>query len=130
MPLVSQAEKGRRDGNWWTTQTAVTKLDYMIGFFDGIELGHEFSEWGLLKDSAQTPCISSVTSSYGEHIDKYLAHVTNDQLVDGLDVFYKDYRNRRIRIRYAVWLVVNGIAGKPQAEIDRMTENFRESASQ
>jgi hypothetical protein len=42
-------------------------------------------------------------------------------------VFYKDYRNRKIRIYDAVWLVLNSIAGKPQDELDKMIESFRKN---
>jgi hypothetical protein len=49
--------------------------------------------------------------------------------VDGLNSFYKDYRNRRIKVPDAVWLVANSIAGKPQNEMDKMIENWRQSAS-
>jgi hypothetical protein len=50
------------------------------------------------------------------------------QVSDGLDAFYKDYRNRSIRVVDAMWVVANSIAGTPQKEIDAMTENFRKYA--
>jgi hypothetical protein len=40
----------RRDGNWWIEQDETMKLCYMIGFFDGIELGNNFSYWGYVKE--------------------------------------------------------------------------------
>jgi len=39
-----------RDGNWWIEQGEAVKLSYMTGFFDGIELGHDFSYWGYMDD--------------------------------------------------------------------------------
>jgi hypothetical protein len=36
---ISPAEQTRRDGNWWGTRTDLAKLDYVLGMFDGVELG-------------------------------------------------------------------------------------------
>lgn len=73
-------------------------------------------------------CLGKVMDSYSEHSSKYFNNVTNGQIVDGLDSLYGDYRNRRIKIADAVWLIVNGIAGTPQKEIDVMIENWRRNA--
>jgi hypothetical protein len=43
-------------------------------------------------------------------------------------VFYEDYRNRRIRIHSAVWLVLNETSGKPKVEMEKMVESFRKNA--
>jgi len=97
----------------------------MIGFFDGMDLGNNFSYWGLAKDDSG---IDKIIRSYDEYSTKYLKDVTNGQIVDGLDDFYKDYRNRRIVISSAVWLVLNGVAGTPKDKLDAMIENFRRNA--
>jgi hypothetical protein len=54
--------------------------------------------------------------------------VTGGQLVDGLDSFYGDFRNRRILVYSAVWLVLNEIAGTPQDELDKMIQSWRKNA--
>src|SRR5882762_8931768 len=122
LTFTCQAEENRRDGNWWNDQPPATKLGYMIGFFDGMTLGNKFSYWKFIKDEKQQNCLTQTGASYTEFSEKFLAHVTNGQLVDGLDIFYKDFRNRRIEADNAVWLVLNSIAGKPQAELDKMIE--------
>ncbi|MGA9966505.1 MAG: hypothetical protein WBQ10_15000 [Terriglobales bacterium] len=132
LSVYVQAQAERRDGNWWVGETPNVKLNYAVGFFDGMKLDYNFSYWGMTKESdkkAMTPCMSEVNKSYSDYSAKYFSDVTNDQLVDGLDNFYKDYRNRRIKVPDAVWLVVNGIAGKPQSEMDKMIESWRQSAS-
>jgi hypothetical protein len=132
LAVYVQAQAERRDGNWWVGETPDVKLNYAVGFFDGMKLGYNFSYWGMTKESdkkVMTPCMSDVNKSYSDYSDKYFSNVTNDQLVDGLDNFYKDYRNRKIKVPDAVWLVVNSISGKPQNEMDKMIENWRQSAS-
>jgi hypothetical protein len=114
-----------RDGNWWVEKDPTSKLYYVTGFFDGIELGHEFSYWGLPKGGEEA---SNVVASFASHGTKYMSGVTNSQLVQGLDVFYEDYRNRRIRIPGGVWLVLNEISGKSKDEMQKMVENYRKNA--
>ncbi len=122
------SSEARRDGNWWKSQTRALKLDYMVGFFDGMRLGYNFSYWEFAQDDAahgNADCVSKVGKSYNSLNDKYFSNVTNDQIVDGLDVFYSDYRNRRIKIADAVWLVVNEMAGTPRKELDKLIESWR-----
>ena len=128
LPLISIAEDGRRDGNWWHDQDRLTRAAYIIGFFDGMDLGHNFSYWKLLKEKEKDSCIGEIAESYREHSAKYFNNITNVQLMDGLDSFYADFRNRRIRVANAVWLVVNSIAGTPQEKLDSMVESWRRNA--
>jgi len=102
-----------------------TRSVYVIGFFDGMDLGHNFSYWNFTKDKKMNACMLMVGESYADYSSKYFTNVTNGQLVDGLDSFYADFRNRSIRVADAVWLVVNGIAGTPQEELDTIIENWR-----
>lgn len=132
LPTYLCAQGERRDGNWWVGQTSDAKLNYAVGFFDGMDLGYRFSFWGI--DNFQTKktvttCISDVNKSYNAYTAKYFSNVTNEQLVDGLDNFYKDYRNRRIKASGAAWIVVKGIAGTPQSEMDKLIESWRKSPS-
>ena len=119
----------RRDGNWWTTKDTLSKLNYTTGFFDGMELGHNMSAWAFLKDKAESQCVNLTIESYANYKSTYLNNVTNGQLVYGIDVFYSDYRNRRIRTDAAVWLVLNSIAGTPQDKLDKMIESYRKNSA-
>lgn len=122
-PLLAQST--RRDGNWWLEQTQYAKAAYVVGFFDGTHLGAEFSFWKFKDDPS---AIAKTTESFEFYGDKFLKGVTNEQLADGLDAFYKDYRNRKIRLHNGVWLTLNAIAGTPQADLEKMVENFRKNA--
>lgn len=127
-PNISAAEGSRRDGNWWLAQNRSTHAEYVIGFFDGMDLGHNFSFWALIKDKEMNVCIGKIMESYAEFDSKYFKNITNGQVVDGLNSFYADFRNRSIRVADAVWLVVNAIAGTPQEELDTMIEKWRRIA--
>jgi hypothetical protein len=119
-----------RDGNWWRDQSQLMKVSYMLGFFDGMDLGKDFSYWGMLPGNGKLPPasanpITQVFHSYDELVSKFMSHVTSLQISDGLDTFYGDYRNRTISIHSAVWIVLNTIAGTPEIEIKKMTEGWR-----
>ena len=118
----------RRDGNWWNNLDANTKYYFVTGFFDGMDLGNNFSYWGITNSNTECNCISKTIESYNYYADKYFKNVTNVQLVDGLNDFFSDYRNRRIRISSAVWLVTNSIVGTPKEELDKMIESWRKNA--
>ncbi len=127
--LNASTDLSRRDGNWWTGETETFKLAYVAGFYDGMDLGNRFSYWDLLKEDTMKSCLSRVSTSFSTYEQKYMGNTTNSQLVDGLDSFYSDYRNRRIVLPSAVWLVVNGIAGMPQKDLDKMIESWRKNSA-
>src|SRR5438128_4084001 len=93
----ASASAERRDGNWWRSLSQRYKYDYALGFLDGIKLGAKFSYWGTFEKDNKDRCTAEAIASYREYQDKYLLNISNDQVVDGLDEFYSDYRNRRIK---------------------------------
>ena len=106
VPVRNESNRDR-DGNWWISQEQLAKYSYMVGFFDGMELGENFSIWGTMNTQKADPAVGKAVSSYDQFANKYLTNVTNGQVVQGLDEFYSDYRNRRIKVASGVWIVLN-----------------------
>ena len=128
-PLSRNQEYDRRDGNWWKQLDAVSRANYVAGFLDGMELGNKFSVWGLGQNDANCEDAAKlVASSYSDYRTKYLANVTNIRILDGLDAIYSDARNRGILVSGAIWLALNQISGKPQAEMQALVEKWRNNA--
>ncbi len=121
-PSLSTADT-RYDGNFWrnTVGAAGGKYAFVSGFYSGVFLGRDFSTRGVGVD---LPCFGKAWDSFAEY-EKYMHGVTAGQTSDGLDSFYSDYRNRKIRMTDAVWVVLKSISGTPQAEIDKLTEKYR-----
>jgi hypothetical protein len=92
----SFAEESRRDGNWWNRQSAGFRVLYILGFMDGMDLGNRFSipAERLGQDGADPA--GGTSRTYRERTQRYLGGVTVGQISDGLDAFYRDYRNRSI----------------------------------
>jgi len=78
----------RFDGNWWIDQKMNEKDFYLIGLFDGMDLGHRFSCWKFLsnKTKADQSCFAKVRDSFKEYNQEYFSNVTIGQLSDGLDL--------------------------------------------
>ena len=105
---------------------------YVIGFFDGMHLGRDFSYWGQptkADGSVDGQAAAKVLNAFSDMLTQYMTNVANDQIADGLTKFYEDYRNRSIEIHDAVWIVLRSVAGTPQAQIDQITESYRKSAA-
>jgi hypothetical protein len=129
LPTLATAEETRRDGNWWRKYDNLYKSAYIVGFFDGMDLGKNFSVWKIMEDEKnKNACAWNVLDSYDTYNLKYFKGVSNIQIVDGLNSFYDDYRNRSITIDSAVWIVVNSIAGTPKGSLESMIENHRRNA--
>lgn len=126
----SWSADNRRDGNWWLGQEKYVRIIYAVGFFDGMDLGHNFSVWKYSDDSTKTQqaCCVQAAYSFYEYKQKYFGNVTAGQLSDGLDSFYADYKNRLITVSSAVWLVANGIVGMPEEELNKMIESWRQNS--
>src|SRR5258706_10068116 len=121
--ISAPAQNDRRDGNWWLYTDKTIRLGYVVGFLDGVHLGQRFSYWKLVDDAESEPCLKKVLLASSEYENKYLSNVKIVQLNDGLNDFFSDYKNRRIEVDDAIWLVLNGIAGTPQEKLDKMIES-------
>jgi hypothetical protein len=97
--------QGSWDGNFWKTKSRDLKLVYVTGFFDGRNEGVNEAAGAL------------GTSIHDPKIAKLATKVTLGQIVDGLDEFYKDYRNARILVRHAIEYVVMEAQGEDGSQL-------------
>jgi hypothetical protein len=128
-PFSRNQEFDRRDGDWWRSVDRVNKAYYLAGFVDGSQLASRFSG-NAASDQDTTDASARSGTPFFQNRAKYLGHVTNIQLGDGLDAFYSDAKNRRILVSNAAWVVLNQIAGAPEAETQALIESSRKNAEQ
>ena len=55
--------------------------------------------------------------------------ITMGQFVDGIDAFYKDFRNRQVEVDSAIEYVRDQIRGKPAPELDSKLNMWRRCAA-
>ena len=123
----SQAQESLvRNGNWWQKLPGQeVKWGYLVGFFDGMGLGHRFSWWPLEANEKNSDCVPHVIDAYRSQVSQYLRTIDNQKLATELDGFYTEPKNKPIKLPDAVWIVANKLAGKPQAELDAMIQDYR-----
>jgi hypothetical protein len=123
--VPAQDLSGQRDGNWWIRLKTndsdagdvyrLAKAVYVAGLIEsGIFLGRELATaGGELSVEVPTPDPFGIRSAerliegvkaaapYKRAVERYLLTVTVEQLSDGLDVFYADFRNRGVLVPLA-----------------------------
>lgn len=113
------------DGTWWQSTTPGFKLGWVTGY-------------GMAMDSAAASKMGACLPSIPLYRDKYPDADPKDfvqklcfsdssldydgiamgQFVDGIDDFYRDYRNRQISVGWAIEYVRDAIKGKPAGELE------------
>ena len=120
------AQEVRHDGTWWNRQSAGFRLLYILGFMDGMDLGSRFS----MPDGAEGTRSSDATLDarriYKSRTERYFTNVTVGQISDGLDAFYRDYRNRSISLADGFEIVLRSIKGE---DVDALTRARRSAAA-
>jgi hypothetical protein len=116
------------NGNRWLMLGENSKYAYIVGFLEGIFLGHCFTTWGLPRSEPNDPAYLNSTKSYNDHWNRFVAKVTYRQFFDGLNKFYADHRNRRIEIQNSMWIVMSDISGQPSGTMESMIEAWRRKA--
>lgn len=110
IPCLAQPNV-RHDGNWWRTLTSDMRIMYAGGFVDGMELGNVYSYESPLTTQNQGAFLQA-TQSYEKNTKRYFGNATVGQVIDGLNTFFDDYRNRSIHMVNAINAVLRSIAGE------------------
>jgi hypothetical protein len=131
--LLAPAQTKRQDddGYWWAGLSPQYRLGFVYGYLNGTEhdhigaMGTSMSlvadlaplKWPSLKvqDGVQKFCLS----------DDDFDGITVGQFVDGIDAFYKDYKNKQLTVVWAMEYVRDAIKGKPSAELTAKLEMWR-----
>jgi hypothetical protein len=131
-PAQSPAEKTDMDGYWWANMTPSFKLGWVSGYAKAMDLAgtlqmstcaanlpmysKEFPNIDP-KDVLQKMCLSDTTFDYDS--------IPMGQFVDGMDTFYKDYRNKQLEVGGAIEYVRDEIKGKPARELEAKVTLWR-----
>jgi len=107
VPLLCITSYGQSqfDGDFWIPKHQDAKLVYVIGFVDGRNDG--------INDAAE----ALGSDIYNPKISKLASKVTVGQIVDGVDEFYKDWRNRKVLLRHAMQYVMDEAEGKDDSDL-------------
>ena len=131
---TAHGQEKERNGYWWTNHSQDFKLGFVMGFAvamtDNADVawlrcieakpgGAEKASVEELKACMKTP--ERVMLSYGG--------LRPDQLVDGVDEFYKDFRNKNILIEVTMRYVKDELRGMTDKELQDELADFRKTAN-
>jgi hypothetical protein len=119
------ADKTDLDGYWWEKLDASFKLGWVSGYAKAMDLAgtiqmstcassmpmyvKEFPSTDP-KVILQKMCLSDTQFNYGS--------ISMGQFVEGMNAFYKDYRNKHLEVGWAIQYSRDSIKGKPAQELD------------
>ena len=118
------------DGHRWLTLEENSKYGYVVGFLEGMFLGHCFTTWGLPGGVTDEGPYRYATDSFNEYWKRLVSKTVYRSFFEGLDELYADADNRKIAIRDGMWIVMNRVSGKSDAIMKSMIEAFREKELQ
>lgn len=136
LPTISWTEEKilSSDGYTWESWSKGIKVGWAAGFYDGIEQGT--FEGGIFlwafedimknryQDSNELEFIKNkLGRSLGERTS--FEFISFGQIVNGLDEFYKDFRNKTIEIREAAYMVRLELKGAPKNFIEEQIRIIR-----
>jgi hypothetical protein len=129
--LLSAADKAL-DGVWWSQMSPAFKLGWVSGYAKAMDLAgtlqmascaaempmyqKQFPDVNA-KEILQKMCLSNTTFDYDG--------IAMGQFVDGMDTFFKDYRNRQLEVGWAIQYVRDEIKGKPARELESEVAMWR-----
>ena len=106
------------DGSWWLGLPADLKLGYVMGFIDSD--AHTYARLLATGDAKASPTQRNFLNWTG---------VSVKQVSDGLDAFYKDFRNKGIEVQFGIDYVKLEIQGADQQTLDRAVQRARKLMS-
>ena len=120
IPTVGIAENdiGEYNGNTWRSWTGQIKPNYIVGFIAGsnyvIQNSLPISKYILENKNDPIEVRELFLTRYS------ITNITSGQIVDGLNMFYEDFRNRNILLMDAIYVIKKQIKGSTPEDIERI----------
>lgn len=117
-------DKLENNGYWWDNLTPSVKLGWVSGYARAMDLAGVME---IASCSATIPLYEEKfpNTSRNEIFEKMCVNPALDydgiamgQFVDGMDAFYKNYRNKQLEVGWAIEYARDAIKGKPAQELD------------
>lgn len=124
------ANEVRFDGNFWKKCNETTRELFARGVLGGMTLGHDRVLGSMMFEvgnpNYNAKCFEKVSNLH-KSLEVGIKKIGAEQIVDGIDEFYSDFRNRSIVIKWAFLVVMQQIDGKPEKDINEYIEYLRKN---
>ncbi len=125
-------EKPKFDGYWWGGMTLNFKLGWVQGWAQAMDLAFSASMGTCLGNipmyQKQFPNIDAKQLVQKFCLDNSAYDfdgIAMGQFVDGIDTFYKDFRNKQIEIGWAIQYVRDQVKGKSAQDLEAEVTMWR-----
>jgi len=128
--LESQ-EKQYLDGNAWNSYSLEEKYTFIDGYKTGVRRVYQITEEVTdIFCKTQKATQNEHWINAFEYLSKLIVlDVMNipdfDQILEGVDTFYKDYANRHIYLNHAFSIVERRVRGIPEKQTEELIEKYR-----
>jgi|HubBroStandDraft_5_1064220.scaffolds.fasta_scaffold306140_1 hypothetical protein len=114
-----------KNGYWWADMSDTRRLGLVEGYVTGLSRAEV-----LLRQSLDFNNDKIVDRTRKKPVTSYLdfSEISYGQYIEGLDVFYSDYRNKRINFNVAILYVRDQVRGASQDELEKRLEGMRKGA--
>ena len=119
------AERKDLNGNDWQEWNRMTKATYILGFTNGsiYLVSHNLVDIILLEANKKRQFSIEETNKITKSIkQRYYSsyNISVGQIVEGIDILYKDFKNKGIRISDAIYVVKRQIEGTSPEDIEKI----------
>ena len=134
----AQAQQSKHDGYWWASQSETFKLGFVSGYAMAMtSVGDDAAfrciadkNGGTLPEKVPSEEVLKACSETPEALRLDFGHLRIGQFVEGVDQFYKDFRNSSIEIKLAMLYVRDELrATKTDKELEDELARFRQAAN-
>jgi hypothetical protein len=112
---------------FWSMADENLKIAYLLGYDDA----ETFYRFGMEKELE--PLCTDAGKTWLQEFERRTPKPENmsiKQDMEGIDEFYKNWKNRSVQLHYAQIIVRLQIAGKPQSEIEEATRRARAASNE
>lgn len=106
------------DGDDWTGFPEAIKLGYVMGFQSGT--------YGMIIGNYQKNAKTRDSKARnGQLAEYFIGNMSPGQIISGIDSLYGDFKNKQIKLLFAVYIIKKQINGGSAEEIEAILQYFR-----
>jgi hypothetical protein len=126
VPTASIAQQTlRSDGNWWVSQSLSAKEAHLHGVKDGLMLEERLVLRSSFDGGGDNDVIRKRQAESMAAPRRLLKSINSNQIRDGLDAFYADFRNRQITLPDGLQIVIYQINAESPLLIESLVNSMR-----
>jgi hypothetical protein len=135
--VTAHGETQSHNGYWWADSAENFKLGFATGYAIAMTDASDAAAFRCLaaKNGGKVPEkypgdeVFTACSQSPEAMSHNFGNIRVGQLVEGVDEFYKDFRNKNIEIQLAMQYVRDELKGKPAKELEDGLTGWRQRAN-